>query len=55
MSNVLIFTPQHELDYQSNLEDFIQLTNKLISFDKKYQHSSNYWPGVGNFTIFWGV
>lgn len=52
MSNVLIFTPRHELDHENNLKEFIALTKKLIPLNKKYEHSSNYWIGVGNFTNF---
>jgi hypothetical protein len=52
MSNVLIFTPKHELEYANNLNDFISLTRKLIPLNKEYDHSSNYWKKVGNFTNF---
>ena len=52
MSNVLTFTPRHELEYIQNRQDFIDQCNKLPPLNNKYDFDSNYWSGVGNFTVF---
>lgn len=52
MPNIFTFTPQHELDHQKNLQEFIKLVNELPPLNDKYDHDSHYWPNVGNFTVF---
>lgn len=52
MSNIFTFTPQHKLDHQKNLRDFIELVNTFPPLNDKYDHDSHYWSGVGNFTVF---
>ena len=52
MSNVFTFTPQHELEYEKNLQEFIDLSRNLPPLNDKYDYDSNYWSGVGNFTNF---
>ncbi|MFC1234826.1 integrase [Vibrio sp. F74] len=52
MSNVFTFTPQHELEHEKNLQEFIEQSRKLPPLNDKYDYDSNYWAGVGNFTNF---
>jgi hypothetical protein len=52
MPNILTFTPQHELDYKKNLQEFIELSSTLPPLNSKYDYESNHWTGVGNFTNF---
>lgn len=52
MSNILVFTPRHQLDIERNIQDFISFSQKLPPFNPDYDYHSNYWKGVGNFTVF---
>lgn len=52
MADVLLFKPQHELDHEKNLADFIALSRKISPLNDKYDFDSHYWEKVGNFTIF---
>lgn len=52
MSNVVLFSPKHELDCKRNLADFIEFArDKLTVFGSDFDWESNNWPDVGNFTI----
>ena len=52
MSNVLIFTPKHQLEHENNLQEFIAFCRDLSPLNNEYTFESNYWEKVGNFTIF---
>ncbi len=52
MADVLIFKPKHELEYTKNQADFVVLGNQIAPLNDKYTYSENYWPKIGNFTIF---
>jgi len=52
MSDVVIFTPKHELDGKANLDDFIEFSEKIVPFGSDFDRASNYWKGIGNFTKF---
>ncbi|MDW1939008.1 hypothetical protein R7X16_18910 [Vibrio sp. 818] len=52
MADVLIFKPKHELEHTKNQADFIELGRQIAPLSKKYVYEENYWPDVGNFTIF---
>ena len=52
MTNVVIFTPKHELEHRKNLTDFMTFCKELEPLNDKYDYESNYWPSVGNFTNF---
>ena len=51
-SNIVVFTPKSELDHEKNLQDFIEFSGKLPLLNDKYVPDSNYWAGLGNFTVF---
>ncbi|HBR1281739.1 hypothetical protein ACP3UN_25315 [Klebsiella pneumoniae] len=51
MSNVIVFTPKHELDQRANLIDFINfIESNYPTLNENIKYESNYWPKVGNFT-----
>ncbi|AVH27798.1 integrase [Vibrio diabolicus] len=52
MDNVLVFKPKHELEHTKNQADFIELGRQIAPLNDKYVYDENYWPKVGNFTIF---
>ncbi|AWG77564.1 integrase [Vibrio parahaemolyticus] len=52
MDNVLVFKPKHELEHTKNQADFIEFGRKIAPLNDKYVYDENYWPRVGNFTIF---
>lgn len=51
MSNIVIFTPRHEIEYKKNLSEFIEFGRRLPKLNDAYDYDSNYWPEVGNFNI----
>ncbi|CAK1733898.1 Integrase [Vibrio crassostreae] len=52
MADVLIFKPKHELEHTKNQADFIEFGRQISPLNDKYVYDENYWPKVGNFTIF---
>lgn len=52
MADVLIFKPKHELEYTKNQDDFIEFGRQITPLNDEYEYDNNYWPKVGNFTIF---
>lgn len=52
MDNVVIFKPRHELEYEKNTYEFIELCRRLPPLNSQYDYESAYWNGVGNFTKF---
>ncbi|MFH4616876.1 integrase [Vibrio diabolicus] len=52
MADVLVFKPKHELQYEKNLSDFIELGRRIAPLNTQYDYDKHYWKGVGNFTIF---
>lgn len=52
MADVLIFKPKHELEYTKNQTDFIEFGRQIAPLNGEYEYDKNYWPKVGNFTIF---
>lgn len=52
MDNVLVFKPKHELEHTKNQADFIEFGRQIAPLNDKYVYDENYWPKVGNFTIF---
>ncbi|MFA0646702.1 integrase [Vibrio cyclitrophicus] len=52
MDNVLVFKPKHELEHTKNQVDFIEFGRQIAPLNDKYVYDENYWPNVGNFTIF---
>lgn len=52
MTNVYTFIPRHELNHEKNLAEFIELVSQLPPLNERYDYRSNYWVGVGNFSVF---
>ncbi|OCH76011.1 integrase [Vibrio breoganii] len=52
MADVLIFKPKHELEHTKNQADFIEFGRQIAPLNGGYKYDENYWPKVGNFTIF---
>ncbi|WP_394244753.1 integrase [Vibrio astriarenae] len=52
MADVLIFKPKHELEHTKNQADFVAFGRQIAPLNDKYVYDENYWPKVGNFTIF---
>lgn len=51
-ATLLIFTPKHELDFKSNLTDFIETVCNVPIFGIAHDYESYHWPKIGNFTKF---
>lgn len=51
-ADLLIFTPKHELDFKTNLKDFIEAVEPVQLLRPRLNYQSYYWPKVGNFTKF---
>ncbi|WP_425653604.1 integrase [Vibrio campbellii] len=52
MADVFIFKPKYELEYTKNQADFIELGRQIAPLNDGYVYDEDYWPKVGNFTIF---
>jgi hypothetical protein len=52
MTEVSIFKPKHELEHTKNQADFIELGRQIAPLNDKYVYDENYWPRIGNFTVF---
>ncbi|MCF4171937.1 integrase [Vibrio sp. McD22-P3] len=52
MADVLTFKPKHELEHAKNQADFVAFGRQIAPLNGKYVYDENYWPKVGNFTIF---
>ncbi|EGR1579499.1 integrase [Vibrio parahaemolyticus] len=52
MVDVLIFKPKYELEHTKNQADFIEFGRQISPLNDEYDYDENYWPKVGNFTIF---
>lgn len=50
--NVFIFKPRHELEYEKNLQDFIQFGESLPLLNDKYEYKDHYWPKICNYSVF---
>jgi len=48
--NVLLFIPKHELDYEKNIKDFIEVVDAAPQPNDTMDYQSYYWPNIGNFT-----
>ncbi|WP_024606474.1 MULTISPECIES: hypothetical protein [unclassified Pseudoalteromonas] len=49
-NNVLLFIPRHELEFETNVDDFIRLVEAAPNPNDKIDYNSYYWPKIGNFT-----
>ena len=49
-SNVLLFIPKHETEYEMNIQDFIGVLETAPQPNDKMDYQSCYWPKIGNFT-----
>ncbi|MEQ3659880.1 MAG: integrase [Glaciecola sp.] len=49
-TNILLFTPKHEIEFEKNIEDFISEVEAAPNPNTKVDYTSHYWVGVGNFT-----
>lgn|GEM_PF-300182 len=49
-TNILLFTPKHEIEFEKNIEDFISEVEAVPNPNAKMDYSSYYWDGLGNFT-----
>lgn len=49
-TEILLFTPKHELDFEKNIADFISEVESAPNPNSKMNYSSYYWAGLGNFT-----
>lgn len=49
-TDILLFTPKHEIDFERNIEEFISEVEAAPNPNEKMDYSSYYWVGLGNFT-----
>ncbi|MGY0645914.1 MAG: integrase [Paraglaciecola chathamensis] len=49
-TDILLFTPKHETEFEKNIEDFISEVEAAPNPNEKMDYSSYYWVGLGNFT-----
>jgi hypothetical protein len=49
-SNILLFIPKHELEFEKNIEDFIRVVEAAPNPNDKMDYGSYYWDKLGNFT-----
>lgn len=49
-TDILLFTPKHEVEFDKNIEDFISEVEAAPNPNEKMDYSSYYWVGLGNFT-----
>ncbi|MFZ3515932.1 integrase [Vibrio harveyi] len=52
MADVSIFKPKYGLEHTKNQTDFIELGRQIAPLNDGYAYDEDYWPKVGNFTIF---
>lgn len=52
MTDILLFTPKHELECRQNLVNFVEMCRyRLTVFGADLNWDANTWPGVANFTV----
>ena len=49
-ANILLFIPKHELEFEKNIDDFINMVETAPNPHDKMDYNSHYWPKIGNFT-----
>ncbi len=49
-ANVLLFIPKHEVEYEKNIKDFIDIVEAAPQPNESMVYQSYYWPKIGNFT-----
>lgn len=49
-TDILLFTPKHEIEFEKNIEDFINEVEAVPNPNAKMVYSSYYWSRLGNFT-----
>lgn len=49
-TNVLLFIPKHEFEYEKNIKDFIEVVEAAPQPNNTMAYPSYYWPKIGNFT-----
>lgn len=49
-TDILLFTPKHEIEFDKNIEDFISVVEDAPNLNAQMDYSSYYWSGLGNFT-----
>lgn len=49
-TNILLFIPKHELEFNKNVDDFIRMVEAAPNPNAKMDYGSHYWTKIGNFT-----